>query len=290
LNSKSNLNLIKSAGYGYIVASKIKSMKEAVLTQIFDNTGYIDTNEFRYKTLEYVNEFTDEEKVKHQLSENLIVSYSEKRAGKDLADRERLIEKAEKMLRNPSSIKSSNKRGGRKFLEAESETVYHLDKTAIEKDSRFDGYYGIQTSEKSMTGEEIIGAYHMLWKIEESFRIMKSSLEVRPVFHWKKERIHGHFVLCFLSFMLERRLETLLNEAGVENSPEKIKDALNEMQLAKVELNGEETYIKAKNRPLANHICKILGIKQPQNISNAEQIKEMLRVPGKLSWGQLSLF
>jgi len=55
-------------------------------------------------------------------------------------------------------------------------------------------------------------AYHTLWKIEESFRITKSTLEVRPVFHWTPKRIRGHFVLCFLSFMMERKLEALLHD------------------------------------------------------------------------------
>ena len=291
INSKNNLNLIKRAGYGYIVASRIKTMKRDVQELILKDDGYTAvSDDFRYKTLVYRNMFKDETGAAVTLEENLIVSYSKKRADKDRADRQRLIDKAESLLRTPSLIKSSNKRGGKKYLEPDGKTSYSLNESAIEKDGRFDGYYGIQTSETDMPAEEIITAYHTLWKIEESFRIMKSTLEVRPVFHWKPERIHGHFVVCFLSFMMERRLEILLNESGIDNTPEKIREVLNEMQLAKVELNNEEVYIKAKAKPLANHICRILKIKQPQNINNHFKITDALKIEPKVSWGQLSFF
>lgn len=291
LNSKGNLNLIREAGYGYIVASKIKSMKREVIDAIFDSASYVTVSEdFRYKTIAYANTFRDEDGKTHTLEENLVVSHSVKRAKKDRSDRERLIEKAKKLLKNPSNIKSQGKRGGKKYLEASGKTEYSLNEKAIEKDSVFDGYYGIQTSERETSAEQIIDAYHTLWKIEESFRIMKSSLEVRPVFHWKPKRIHGHFVVCFLAFMMERRLEMILRDENIEYSPDKIRDALNGMQLAYFRLNGEETFVKAKNTPLANHICKLLKIVLPQNINSKAQIDELLIPLKKPSWGQLSLF
>ena len=292
LNSKGNLTAIKEAGYGYIVASKIKAMKKSIQEKIFAGDGYVSFSEdFRYKTIEYINTFKDEDGKWHRLSENLIISFSKKRAAKDYHDRLRLIDKAKKLLEKPSNIKSSNKRGGKKYLlETKNETAFSLDEKLIENDSKFDGYYGIQSSEKAMPAMKIIEAYRTLWRIEESFRVMKSTLEVRPVFHWKKERIHGHFVVCFLAFMLERRLEMLISEQEIEHSPEKIKEALNAMQLAKVTLNNEIVYIKAKNNPLANHICKQLDLKQPQNINSKEQLKHIFGIDKKNPWGQLSLF
>lgn len=292
LNSKGNLNLIKEAGYGYIVASKIKTMNSEIKDKIFDNSDYIVvSDEFRYNTIEYTNIFT-ESKEKHSLQENLIVSYSQKRANKDKADRERLIDKANKLLLNPEYIGANNKRGGKKYLKetAKTNSEFILDEALISKDSQFDGYYGIQTSEKEMSATEIIKAYHTLWKIEESFRIMKSTLEVRPIFHWKPERIHGHFVVCFLAFMLERKLEMMLNDNEIKNSPEKIREALNSMQLAKTSFNNEEVYIKTKNAPLASQIFKLLKMNLPHNLNNKEQISEILKINKKLSWGQISLF
>ncbi len=295
LNSKNNLNLIRDAGYGYIVASKIRSMGREIKEQILNNEGYTDVGEgFCYKVMEYENVFKDENKVVHRLEEHLIVSYSEKRALKDKSDRERLINKANKLLAHPASIEELSKRGGKKYLknEGQKRLSWRLDSERIENDSKFDGYYGIQTSEKNMSAEEIIEAYHTLWRIEDSFRVMKSTLEVRPVFHWNPERIRGHFMMCFLAFMMERKLENLIpvEDDIASKSPEKIREALNLMQLAMIETGEERIYIKTKNNALGNTIFRALNLKLPANVNREEQLEVCFRVGKRPLWGQLSLF
>ena len=319
LNSKVNLNLIKDAGYGYIMSSKIKGMSKAMQAKILDTKGAAVVNDksgnedFRYKTMEYTNVFTDDDKVKHFLPENLIISYSPKRANKDRKDRERLVEKAKKLLENPEQIDALIKRGGRKYLnqkksdiseneteskesekskpekpkknkseknESEKIITWELALEKIEKDARFDGFYGIQTSEKNMTATDVMEAYHTLWKIEESFRIMKTTMEVKPVFHWRPKRIRGHFVLCFLAFLMERKMELLLKNEKDEvlSSPQRIKEALNTMQLACVATNNEEVFIKAKTDPLCNKIFKLLKINMPHNISKKSELIERFQL------------
>lgn len=296
LNNKDNLLQIRNAGYGYIVASRIKNMSSAVTEQILNAEGYIIINEtFRYKILNHTNTFKDKDGVLHNLEENLIVSYSEARAAKDRSDRQRLIDKAEKLLSKPEIIGAGIKRGGRQYIKSKKkqEKEYVLDTAAIEKSRRFDGYYGIQTSEKLMSAKDVTDAYHSLWRIEESFRIMKSTLEVRPVFHWTPTRIKGHFVMCFLSLMLERKLELLLkSDATVtdDNSPEKIREALNLMQFAKVSVSDRTLYIKAKNNVLGNTIFKVVGLKPPKNVSSEEDLSEYSQTHVDPLWGQLSLF
>lgn len=288
INSKGNLKAIKEAGYGYIVASRIRQMSRKIQQEILDLEGYTHVSpDFRYKTLEYSNIFKDEEQILHSLSENLVISYSAKRAEKDRKDRQRLIDKAQKMLAKPSSIKASTKRGGRKYLKEGNTTEYSLDEKRIRQDEIFDGYYAIQTSEMDMPVSDILEAYHTLWKIEESFRIMKSTLEVRPVFHWSSERIHGHFVVCFLAFLMERQLEIKLSKE--EATPEKIREALKSMQLAKVTLNNEEVFIKAKGLPLGTTIFKELGIKQPGNICYENDLKERFKIQPKENFQQISM-
>jgi len=200
-------------------------------------------------------------------------------------------------LEKPETIKSSNKRGGKKYIDRvdKNKEEYALAVDKIESDSQFDGFYAIQTSEKSMTAKEVMDAYHTLWKIEESFRIMKSTLEIRPVFHWSPKRVEGHFVVCFLAFLMERKMELLLQRVGYEEyeestSPGKIQQALNTMQLAAVTVNGEEKFIKAKCHPLAKKIFKHLRLDMPANISSKSDLVARFRfddVPEPL---QLSLY
>jgi transposase len=300
VNSKNNLNLIKGAGYGYIMSSKIRGtgISKAMQAKIFDPAGFdivsdgSGNEDFRYKTIPYTNTFKDESRARHDLEENLIVSYSPKRAKKDRKDRGRLVEKAKKLLENPEKIKASNRRGGKKYINqtGTGKTEWQLAEDAIEEDARFDGYLGIQTSEKNMTATDVIEAYHALWKIEESFRIMKSTLEVKPVFHWTPNRIHGHFVVCFLAFLMERKMELVLKDEkdDLAASPQKIQEALNTMLLAAVKAGGEEHYIKAKLDPLSKKIFRTLNIGIPLNINNKSDLISCFQLDEELEHVQLA--
>ena len=171
-------------------------------------------------------------------------------------------------------ITASNKRGGKKYLKGSKDINWILDDEAIKKDEIFDGYYGIETSEKNLTAEDVLKAYQALWKIEESFRIMKSTLSVRPVFHWTESRIEGHFVICFLAFLLERTLEFKLKKANLEASPQKIQEVLNSMNFAEVKVKIEKRnfLIKTKVDSLGNKILRLLHIKSPKNITPAREL------------------
>jgi transposase len=288
INSKLNLKLIKDKGYGYIVAARIKSMPESIQTNILKHEDYtiLSQNEedgvVQYKVIDYVNQFKikDEDRdvntkrkkrITVELAEKLIITYSDKRAKKDKVDRERLLDKANYLLEEQSRIQSSNKRGGKKYIKEMKKTEWTLDSAAIERDEKWDGYYGIQTSEKDLSAEKILEAHHTLWRIEESFKIMKSTLEVRPVFHWTEDRIKGHFVICFLAFLLERTLEFKLKSAAIQASPQKIREALNSMQFAEIDLHGNTYLVKTKSEALSSQILRQLKINPPKNIVAAAE-------------------
>jgi transposase len=122
--------------------------------------------------------------------------------------------------------------------------------------------------------ETILDAYHTLWKIEESFRIMKSTLEVRPIFHWTEKRIKGHFVICFLAFLLERTLEFRLKEHDTPINPSQIQEALNSLLFTEIEMNGQKYLVKMRPTENANRILRILRISPPKNILRVEDAKE----------------
>ena len=271
INSKINLKKIKNKGYDYILASRIKNMKKDIKQEIFHKNGYHDRGEISYKVISYINKIKEDNQI-YELPEELIITYSSQRAQKDRADRERLIKKARKLLENKSSIISSNKRGGKKYLKSSKDIHWVLDEEAIKKDEMFDGYYGIQTSEKKLKPQDILAAYHHLWKIEESFRLMKTTLEVRPVFHWTEPRIKGHFVICFLAFLLERTLESKLKRAHLPDSPQQIREALNSMNFAEVKIKQKKFFIKTKVESLGNKILRLSRIKPPKNLTPAGEL------------------
>lgn len=271
LNNKKNLKHIVDKGYGYIVASRLKSLPHPVTEKALDPEGFtsIDDNEedIRFKVMDHKNIFKDKGET-IELDESLVITYSSKRAKKDMADLNRFVEKATKLLNNKGQITSSQKRGGRKYLKAtkKAPVKWSMDTKAIERDKSFAGYYGIQTSEKNMSPKDILNAYHSLWKIEESFRIMKSTLEVEPVFVWTEQRIKGHFMMCFIAFLLERTLEFQLKRYGHTASPKKIRKALNALNYAEIEIEDEPYYVKTKAPSLSNKILRSLRIASPKNV------------------------
>jgi len=288
LNSKLNLGRIKARGYDYIVASRLKKMPRRILNQVFDPDGYTSLNptfmaqksqdvpdQFRYKVIDHTTRYRDDEGKIVQLADKLVITYSEKRAQKDRADRNRLVEKAVSLLKEPAKIKASNKKGGKRFILHKSENdQYCLDEKAIATDEKFDGYYAIQSSLPDLSAEAVLEAYHTLWKIEESFRIMKSTLEVRPIFHWTEQRIKGHFVVCFLAFLLERTLEFKLKKNKFTMSPSEIREALNSLLFTELEIHGQPYLIKMKPTEGANKILRLLRIAPPKNILPAEEATE----------------
>jgi transposase len=290
INSKLNLKQIKDKKYGYIVASRIKTMPKEIQAEIFKEENYKTLSEselegkVRYQVIDYTNRFKIEKKNQDEetkrknylmveLEEKLIITHSTKRAKKDRLDRERLLEKAHYLLQDKSRIKASNKRGGKKYLKEITNTHWKLDVESIANDEKWDGYYGIQTSEKDFSVETILDALRTLWKIEESFRIMKSTLEVRPIFHWTQNRIKGHFVICFLAFLLERTLEIKLRNAEIQATPNTIREALNSMQLASLEFQNEKIFIKTKSEELGSKILRCLKIQPMKNMIPVNELK-----------------
>ncbi len=278
LNNRLNLHLIKEAGYDYIVSMRLKSLPVKLQEEILKEEGYeeIKEGELKIKELPHesvqkiVNEKGEVEEKRHK--DRLICSWSQSRADKDRADRERLLKKAEKIIKKGSSL--TRKVGAKKFIRTEGkEKILGIDEERILEDSKYDGYYVIQTSDFKLSGSEIYEAYHGLWKIEESFRVLKSTMRTRPIFHWTEKRIRGHFVMCFLAFLLERELELKLKQKGIKASPEKIKEAINSLELSKLQIGDEHYYLKGKAQPLANKILNALRIKHLSNFFQAKDSK-----------------
>jgi transposase len=300
LNSKLNLKQIKARGYDYIVSCRLKNLPEKMKEQVLSHCDYqpipirelfgMEDDEqkphtFKYKVLDYTNvvKYQDEEQnktLKVQLREQLMCSWSSRRAAKDRADRQRQVEKAQKAItENQKSI--LNHRGYKHYIKkgnhAKTDETLSLDQEKIEAEARFDGYAVIQCSRRDCGAVQVMRAYRQLLKIEESFRVMKSTLRTRPVFVWTPKHVQGHFVMCFLGFALERELEYRLNTRRIENSPEQIKSALRSMQCSELEIEHEPYYLRGKHQPLASHIFGVLKLKQPINLMNKTQWGDYLK-------------
>lgn len=187
--SKENLALLRSKGYDYVVAARLRAMSKK------DTEAVTGPQQW--------NEAPSGRKVaaRSMGTRRLILRYCPKKAARDAHKREEAIEKVKKRL--TAGVKGRGK-GGR-FLKVDKDAV-SLDEAAITRDSKFDGLHGIWTSLQELTPQQVYAHYGELWRIEEGFRVLKHTMAVRPVFHWVERRVRAHVAICFVAFALLRIL------------------------------------------------------------------------------------
>ena len=234
------------------IEARIGKVKNKILK---DNLVFLGND--RIKVSNQCNKYLADKKeelvsiLDETLQSRLILTWSSKRSKKNKKDRERLIAKAKDLIENGKQV--INKKGYRKYINASVEKPT-LDYSKMIEEEQWDGFYGIQTSNKEMSHKEISAVYHMLWKIEESFRILKSHFETRPIYHWTPSRIKGHLVLCFMALLLERTLEIKLSRENATFSPVSIREAINSLQASKFEVDGDEFYMRSTITELGEKI------------------------------------
>ena len=262
IDKKNRDYMESSQGIDYIIGDRIKNLPKAISEELIASKN-------QKKVTESSSKYTYHE-VKHQ-NRRIICTYSEKRARKDRKQREKLIEKANKLLENPSKLKQSKKRGAGRFIKQESEEKYSIDLDKIKADQKWDGFKALSTT-TDLKPDQVIEKYTDLFEVEHAFRSLKSQLQIRPVYHWTDKRIEGHIAMCFMAytFLNSIRLSTSLTEKEVVR-------ALDKMQLSEVkEKNKSESiYLRSKIDDHQNKLIKDMKIQVPKDTSSQMTINQM---------------
>ena len=221
-----NLKYREEKNIQYVVAAKMKS---------FPKTKKKEILEADFKPTVVENEFQWFKEFEHK-KRRLIVSYSSKRANKDKADRQRLIERLMKKVRKQQiSIKSLIPNyGTKKYITVEN-TKATINQEKIKEDNLWDGLHGVMTNISDQPAPELLGRYRKLWKIEEAFRVNKHTLKMRPIYHWKKRRIEAHIAICFLAYSLSYTMKYRMEMRGLNFSIQKMREILKRDQFSLIE-------------------------------------------------------
>lgn len=216
-----------SAKNGYILSYSVRGADRAFKNYVLDPAGYRPGKDgFKIKSRLYPREITvtaqSGKKIKKRVDEKQVIFYSKKYALKAKADRAPALEKARRLIQDPSRYNRSTSNGAAKYVKnltfdsktgeimETAQAALFFDEEKLKKEEQFDGYYAIVTSEYQETDERIIELYRGLWKIEENFKVTKSDLETRPVYLSTQEHIESHFLTCFVSLVVARLLERRL--------------------------------------------------------------------------------
>ncbi len=262
---------------GYVFSFSVRGGTHAFKEYILDDEGYVqldgtpvDTNsEFKIKTRRIAREIqvtmVNGKKATKTVYEKQVVFWAKKYADKAKAERDEVVKKALELVADPQKYSKATTYGAAKYvknLEVDKETGEILEGTSqpyfdaekLAQEELYDGYYAIVTSELDMSVREIVDTYRGLWEIEETFRVTKGTLEARPVYVSREDRIGAHFLTCFLSLVILRLLQ---KKTGHRYSAAVITECLNRISCSNEQDN---LYLFDYRSEVSDAIGQALGI------------------------------
>jgi len=262
---------------GYVFSFSVRGGAEDFKTYVLDSEGYVgtygelakDDAEFKLKSRGIAREInvtmSSGKSAKKIVYEKQVVFWAKKYADKAKAERAELVKKAMDLARDPQKYTKATTYGAAKYvknLEIDKETGEvrkgklkpYFDSDKLLEEEKYDGYYAIVTSELEMSDAEIIETYRGLWEIEETFRITKSTLETRPIYVSRHDRIGAHFLACFIALVVLRLIQKKLNRRF---SVDKILECLNNIACSNEQ---ENIYLFDYRSEISDALGDALGI------------------------------
>ena len=292
--SESNRKFNNTNSRKFITTQSIKKLKEFLKEEALDltkgwhlpgsdktyNIEELRTNEKlkeMYKNKVFYKERWINENV---LEQRLIVTFSVKYQEYQRHIRNNQVERAKKIIeKNPKKIGKAKQNDPKRFIETINttsngevavETYYSINQSVIDEEAKYDGLYAVCTNLEDPV-EEIIKVNHRRWEIEESFRIMKSEFNARPVFHSNEDAIKAHFLICFLALTVYRYLEKKLDE---KYTVREIIDTLKEMQLS---LKDEDFIPNYTRADLTDDLHEKFGFRTDFEILTKKNLKKIIK-------------
>ena len=292
MNTQENKYLITKKENGYIVSKSVKKSWTKIGSWALEDKDYTEIKNasgivvFKYKSrineIELVYKNSDGTKSKKTVKEKEIIYWSKKHYEKEVHQNKKFIEYLEACKDNPDKLKDKQRKS-QEFIEVldidkktgeviKTKKVVVFLEEKLKKYKETLGFYSIVTSEIDEDDREIINRYHGLSRIEDSFRIIKSDLEGRPIYVWTEEHIKAHFLICFIALTIIRIIQykilkyenkSTLNVDGWEQgiTAETLKFELNKLDADSFD---ENSY---KLRKPTENILKLLNIYEYKNFN-----------------------
>jgi transposase len=268
--SEENLNYLDAEKIPYIVGARLRSLTKKKQKEMLTWGSKIkELENKKNKGIESIRDIEHTELIEIKDSKRLVLSYSEKRAKKDRHDREKAIFKVKQKLlksKNPKNVISNY--GYQKYLQIEGNATLKINEEKLKNESEWDGLSGVYTNQKELSNLEILKHYRSLWQVEESFRINKHDLSIRPIYHWTPKRIKAHMAISYMAFSCVRHLEFRVKMQYKKLSPEVIRKELLQIQASIIREigTGKKFLLPSKITQTAKQIYRIIGIKTPNQI------------------------
>lgn len=287
------------AGNGYIIAKSLLKSTQQERDWTYDDTNYIKVSEdFKYKSRIIKRTIKDENNIKHNIEEKVVVYWSKKFQERAERENKSFLDFIKKLQDTPKNFRLTalqnksirkflkkeyiNKSTGEVLNSSEIKPMLDIDKIKAYKESL--GYYQIVTSELTMKESEVIDKYHGLTQIEEQFRTMKSTLETRPIYVRTAEHIEAHLLICFIALIMLRIIQKkIINTEQVPIKEDtywttgingnRIQEALNKWQVDLIP-NNLYRFMNIENEDL-QIILKAFEINIPKKLFTIGELKSI---------------
>ncbi|MCF0230762.1 MAG: IS1634 family transposase [Enterococcus sp.] len=284
LNTSENIAACLLDGNGYIFSQSVRKATKELKSWVLDDEGYEWYEGQNYKIKSRLSEkivyITGEDGRRHKVKVPVkeVAFWSRKYFERSRHERAKVIEKSVNALKR-GDVSSALSRMSIKYAKdnpmvrktgekAQHNWSLNLEKIAAEE--AMDGYYCIVTSEEEMPCQEIIDAYRDLWKIEESFRVLKGDFDARPVYVSREEHIRAHFLICYISLLIMRLMQL---DTGQKYSARDISEAVRNIVGHKLDKN---LYLFDYRTAITDELGEVLGINLAKQVLSKSQIREML--------------
>lgn len=282
LNTSDNIAAATLDGNGFVFSQSVRLATEELKEWVTSSEGYVGDENFHIKdriAKKTVAVTGPEGKRKRiDIDVRQVAFWSADFARRACAERAAVIGKSLGALRR-SGAGAAKAHGALRYVKdtaVNTETgelashVLSLDEEKIATDERMDGYYCLITSELERDAGEIIDIYRGLWRIEETFRVTKSTLECRPVYVSRHDRIHAHFMICYVALVLIRLIQA---DLSWEYSAQEIVDDIASMNGV---LMDKSYYLFGHRTHLSDALGKLADIDLSRKVLSSQDMRDIL--------------
>ena len=288
LNTSSNIAACMLDGNGFVFSQSVRRATRKLKEWVLDGAGYAESDSGRFKVKSRIADkavhVTGEDGKRRRVMVPVkeVAFWSRDFCERARHERAKVIEKSRAAIAR-GDMSSAVARSSAKYakdvpvVEATGEKAQHnwvLDEARIAEDAKMDGYYCIITSEQEWPERDVIEAYRGLSRIEESFRVMKSTMGARPVYVWTREHIEAHFLVCYVALLEMRLMQADVERAtGSRPSAEAVAEALRNMTGHRLDAN---VYHFDYRTDLTDALCSCAGIDLSRRVMTRGQMRQVM--------------
>lgn len=293
LNTSDNIAACTLDGNGFVFSQSVRKATRELREWVLDDAGYVESGSGRFKVKSRVSDKAVYVKGPGGKKKRVMVPVKEVAFwSRDFYERARherakAIEKSRAAIERgdmSAAVARSSARYAKDapVVKATGERAQHnwvLDEKRIAEDAAVDGYYCIVTSEQEWSERDIIEAYRGLARIEESFRVLKGTMEARPVYVWTAPHIRAHFLVCYVALVIMRLMQLDVESAtGARPSAEAVAEALRNMTGHRLDAN---VYHFDYRTDLTDALCAAVGIDLSREAMTKSQMNKVMSVVKK---------